>query len=109
MTDETKKILVKALEQLVVYAKNDKTLSWNWDRKTEGQYRLEIIVDTSNPLEHLVKPTLAEEEKDYLRGTLNLEIADAKIALTRMYKGKSHQLLSKRIKIIESIISKCSL
>ena len=50
MTDETKKILVKALEQLVVYAKNDKTLSWNWDRKTEGQYRLEIIVDTSNPL-----------------------------------------------------------
>ena len=45
---------MKALEQLVVYAKNDKTLSWNWDRKTEGQYRLEIIVDTSNPLEYLV-------------------------------------------------------
>ena len=60
MTDETKKILVKALEQLVVYAKNDKTLSWNWDRKTEGQYRLEIIVDTSNPLERVVKPTLAK-------------------------------------------------
>ena len=59
--------------------------------------------------EQQVKPTLAEEEKEYLRDTLNLEMADAKIALTKMYEGKRHQLITKRIRIIESIISKCSL
>ena len=119
MTDETKKILIKALEQLVVYAKNDKTLSWNWDRKTEGQYRLEIIVDTSNPHERVVNATLAEMDKmwiNYVDNTLQIEFEELMKKHNKCVKGRkgvprevSDYLASYYNDLIEINNSKCSL
>lgn len=87
-----KDLRLATLKQLADHVKADTVISWEWDRKVDGQYRIEIIVPTPEkiPLDALVRKNLGDiAHKINRRSSMNKEKVTTALALLHsMVLGK---------------------